>query len=112
MTPATYALLLFTAAALAHGVLFILLLLSGRYNTFKLALLGLCGITAGASAGIATGLDTVLGPGGAASELAITGSWCAFAIYVLAKQRSAKGYLLLSSMASLACVAIVGFALF
>src|ERR1044071_2397076 len=102
MSIGIYTLVLFGAAAIAHSVLVALLSISDRRSAFRTRLIWLCASTVLACAGLAVRADSILGPGGAVLEIAITGGWCAFTLYLLRKQRPAEGQLWLVITALLA----------
>ena len=114
MEAATYTFALFTAAAVAHSLLFVLLLLSGRASKIRNLLASVCASTAAASAAVAIHFDDVLGPSGAVIELATAGSWCAFVLCLLYKQGPEKASTLqfISIVAAVTALASLGLAVF
>src|SRR5260221_4456014 len=105
---------LFTAAAVAYSFLFALLLLSGRANTIRGLLICVCASTAGAATAVAFGFYNVLGLSGAIIELATTGSWCAFVLYLLYERgpKKSQTFIAICLVAVLAVLTSLGSAIF
>ena len=104
----------FAFAAVAHCFLFLLLLVSARTSRTSSPLLCACATTAAATVALCLGLGNVFGVTGAVIELALTGSWCAFAIWLLQQQGFNRAYFVrIISATALLCAALnVGSAIF
>jgi len=105
---------LFATSAAAYAVLLVLLLISGRANQTLTLLVAACAATGGSAAAVAGGWTSVLGPTGAIAELASSGGWCVFILYLLHKQRQrdARGLRLVGACGVMIGISIVGFAFF
>jgi putative PEP-CTERM system histidine kinase len=109
---ANYKVVLFAITGAAYAFLLVLLLLSRRANKTRTMLIAACAATAGSATAIAAGWTGMFGPSGAATELAISGGWCAFVLHLVRKQMArgfgASGFI--AGCGVLIALSILGFA--